>query len=403
MRAHAHATNELTRLPTTSSMARPGFRSSARLLVVLAIAVLSGGRSTPLRAQDWRSVDQTLTLVVDSGAEALSPRRLSRLRSAFDVAVTAELNAGTSLDSINRLLAHRPGYAGPSPGQSTLKLPNATFWRELPREAPTYFVAPVDSAATTLLAIMQSPSTNGPSHLSVFRRRQGRWERSSGFSSDEQVAAYRIPARDTAVFLATLETWMRADGSESRFKLWRLAQGQLHRLARPDTVKFQDADVEPTDSALVITVSQFAGNVSACTMCTRLYYAYLFTASGRGVSENAVSLNPWALLVDSLYAMTAKGETRGARALLPRSTSLKALSGKDPEFMADSGDPRAGDGRADILVRPGDCERYWRFRSVRQPSGAWKIVEVRPGRWTGDSVVFDDRARVQRHANHGCT
>ena len=36
-------------------------------------------------------------------------------------------------------------------------------------------------------------------------------------------------------------------------------------------------------------------------------------------------------------------------------------------------------------------------------SGAWKIVEVRPGRWTGDSVVFDDRARVQRHANHGCT
>ena len=383
-------------------MARPGFWSSARILGVLAIAVLSSGRSTPLRAQGWRSVDQMLTLVVDSGAEALSPRRLSRLRNAFDAAVTTELNAGISLDSLNRLLTHRPGYAGPSPGQSTLKLPNATFWRELPREAPTYFVAPIDRDATTLLAIMQSPSINGPSHLSVFRKRQGRWERSSGFSSDEQIAAYRIPARDTAIFLATLETWIRADGSESRFKLWRLAQGQLHRRARPATVKFQDADVAPTDSALVITVSQFSGNVSACTMCTRLYYAYLFTASERGVSENAVPLNPWALLVDSLYAMTAKGNTRAARALLPPSTSLRSISAKYPQFVADSGDPRAGDGRADIVIRPGDCERYWRFRSVRQPSGAWKIVEVRPGRLAGDSVVFDDRASAQRHSKNGC-
>jgi hypothetical protein len=132
------------------------------MLIALAIVALSGGRSTPLRAQSWGSIDRTLSLMAHEGADTVPNRRVSHLWSAFDSAVVAELNARTPVDSINRLLSRRPGYRGQSPGQETLRLPNATFWRELPRDAPTYFVAPIDSASTVLLAIAQSPSVNGP-------------------------------------------------------------------------------------------------------------------------------------------------------------------------------------------------------------------------------------------------
>ncbi|HEY7395141.1 MAG TPA: hypothetical protein VH559_09860, partial [Gemmatimonadaceae bacterium] len=115
---------------------------------------------------------------------------MSQLWIAFDAAIVAELNAHASLDSINRVLSRRPGFEGPSPGQATLQLPTATFWRELPRDAPNYFVAAIDAASTTLLAIVQTPSTNGPSHLTVVQNRGGTWQLTSAFSSQRQLAAY---------------------------------------------------------------------------------------------------------------------------------------------------------------------------------------------------------------------
>jgi hypothetical protein len=342
--------------------------------------------------------------MVDSGTHSVSPKGVSRLWSAFDAAIVAELNAHASLDSINRVLSRRPGFEGPSPGQATLQLPTATFWRELPRDAPNYFVAAADAASTTLLAIVQTPSTNGPSHLTVVQNRGGTWQLTSAFSSQRQLAAYRIPTRDTSVWMATLETWTRADGSESRVKLWRLTRGRLSRIPRTDTTQFQDAGVQPSDNALVISVSQFPRYLIACTMCTRLEFAYTFTASARGIQERRKSLNPWALLVDSLYWLTAARKNVEAKALLPRTVSLSSVLGKDAEFVSDSGDFRTGEGFADISVnRWRDCPPYWRFRSARQPSGEWKIVDVHAGRWTGDSVVFDRQAAMGQQRNGGCS
>jgi len=342
--------------------------------------------------------------MIDSQADSVAPKQASQLWVAFDAAIVGGLNAHASLDSINRILSRRPGFRGPSPGQATVHLPNATFWRELPRDAPNYFVAAVDTASATLLAIVQTPFTNGPSHLSVIQKQGGIWQQTSAFSSHIQISAYRIPTRDTNMFLTTLETWTRADGSESQVKLWRLTRGRLSRLSRSDTTQFQDADVQQTDTALVIDVSQFPKQVSACTMCTRLAFTYTFTASTRGVQEHRESLNPWALLVDSLYSMTAARKNVAAKALLPRQVTLNSVTGKDPEFVADSGDIRIGDGFADISVNAWfGCTRYWRFRSARQPSGVWRIVAVRPGRWNGDSVIFDDPAAKRRLPNGPCS
>jgi hypothetical protein len=380
----------------TSTQLRFAFTS-----VVVASSVV---QATPVRAQSWRAVDRALSQIVDSPADSVSSKQASQLWTAFDAAIVGALNAHASLDSINRVLSRRPGFQGPSPGQATLHLPNATFWRELPRDAPNYFVAVVDAASATLLAIVQTPFTNGPSHLSVLQKRRGVWQQTSAFSSQRQLSAYRIPTRDTSIFLTTLETWTRADGSESQVKLWRLTRGRLSRITRADTTQFQDADVQQTDTALVVDVSQFPKYVSACTMCTRLAFSYTFTASIRGVHEHRESLNPWALLVDSLYSMAAAHKNVTAKGLLPRRVSLTSLTGKDPEFASDSGDFRIGEGFADISVDAlRGCERYWRFRSARQPSGVWKIVDVRPGRWNGRSVVFDDRASRRRLPNGPCS
>jgi hypothetical protein len=239
----------------------------------------------------------------------------------------------------------------------------------------------------------------------VFRHRQGRWQRNSGFSSDWQIEAYRVPSRDTAVFLTTLETWTRADGSESRVKLWREDGGQLHSIARTDTTLFQDADVTVTDTAVLIVASQFPSHVSACVLCTRLVFAHAFTASATGIRQRTVSLNPWAMLVDSLYGMTARGQTRGVSALLPRTVSLKSIWGHDAGFVAaDSGDFQAGNGRADVLVSSTrNCYRYRRFWSARQPSGFWRIVAVQAGHGERDSLIFDDRASGSHHSDAKCS
>ncbi|MDB4906227.1 MAG: hypothetical protein JWO05_1011 [Gemmatimonadetes bacterium] len=381
-------------------------RATVRLAQTLAIVVpsLFVGGPSKLRAQNWRPVDRVLSRMVDSGVESISPRRVTRLWIAFDGAITAALNAPMSLDSLNRILIDRPGYEGPSPGQATLRLPNATFWRELPRDAPDYFIAAIDSSATTLLSVVHSPSVNGPSHLSVFQRRHGRWTRTGSLSSPRSLSANRISIKDGRILLITLETWTRADGSESWVKLWRLSGGQLARIERNDTTQLQDADVEPKDGAVVIRVSQFPRYVGACTMCTRLYYEYSFSALGTGIRERRESLNPWASLVDSLYSLTAKGNMSEAKALLLPRVSLSSVLGKTPQFASDTGDFRAGTGHADIAVGAlQDCARYWRFRSVRQPNGQWRIAGVRPGRWTGDSIVFDQQASPIRQPKGRCS
>jgi hypothetical protein len=365
--------------------------------LLIASLVASSVYTTAARAQNWRAVDQVLSRMVDSGAGSVSQKRLSQLWIAFDAAIVAELNANVTRDSVNQILSRRPGFEGSSPGQATMQLSNATFWRELPRDAPNYFVAAIDPASATVLAVVQTPFMNGPSRLTAIQRQRGVWRQTSAFSSQRPLAVYRIPTRNSGVLLATLETWTRADGSASRVTLWRLVRGELRRILRSDTTEFQDADVQQTDTALVINVSQFPRYVSACTMCTRLDFEYTFAASPRGVREHRESLDPWAFLVDSLYLMAAAHKNSQAKELLAPSVSLESILGKRPEFMSDSGDFQKGEGRADIGIdRWSGCAQYWRFRTVRQPSGAWKIVDVRAGRWTGDSVVFDDRVSVRR-------
>jgi hypothetical protein len=222
-------------------------------------------------------------------------------------------------------------------------------------------------------------------------------------SSEQQISVYQIPTRGDPSALATFETWTRADGSESALTLWLLRDGHLVRVARSDTARFQDLAVERSVSTLELQSSQFAAHVSACTMCTRLDYLRVLSDSAGRIRERAVSLNPWAAIVDELYGHLEQGELIAARRLLPRGTNVAQLRMTVPMFVADSGDPGAREGRADIGgSNASGCHVYWRFVSRGQGDGSWRVVAIHRGRWSGDSVVFDSTFRKLEQRKSRC-
>ena len=110
-------------------------------LVGFVIAVLVVITPTRAMPQSWRAVDRAIGAALDTTVDSIPPRRYAALWQAFDRAVLASLRSRASIDSINTILSRRKAFAGPSAGQQTASVGGATFWRELPRDAPSYYVA----------------------------------------------------------------------------------------------------------------------------------------------------------------------------------------------------------------------------------------------------------------------
>ena len=374
----------------------PRMCSRSRWAVVVAVLVLMapipGGA---MQQREWRAVDRAIAGVHDTTLDSIPISRERHLWQSFDAAVLAALRSGTSVDSINGILARRHGYSGPSGGQPTASVGGATFWRELPRDAPTYYVAPVEpDRDDVLVGVFQVEYlwANGPSHVSIYSRSAqpgSRWIRSAGFTSDRQIELYRIPSDSGAPILATFETWTRADGSQAELKLWRLDGTSLVRVPRVvrDTALFQDLDVEVTQDALVLRSLQFPRYVSACAMCARLALERTLRVAQGRIAESVVSDNPWVTLVDSLYGLLGRGRITAARAMLPFPGLAKRVLGLDPDFHSDTGSMEAG--RGNVVVHVGsNPDGAWRFESRRGADGVWRIVAVQPGRWRNHAYEF---------------
>ena len=374
------------------------------IVTACSIATIALGQASD-ENRSWQRIDRAADATALSRADSLVRERF--LWRLFDSAVVSALDRSLSIDSINRTLARRHQYRGPTPGQMTLQTADATFWRQLPRDAPSFYVAALGAdVPDVLLGVFQIEREwgNGPSHLSIYRRIGDRWQRATGISSDREIFAYRIPGDSGSAALATIEHWQRADGDESELKFWRFENGGLRRIARADTTRFQDLNIGYKDSALVLWSAQFPRHVEACTMCTRLIYEHVLTAAEGRVREQIHSLSPWASLVDDFYGYLADRRVGAAQRLLSPSIRATALAGGEPEFQADTGDFEAGRGTAVVSVAGGDCGRTFQFRSQRLPDGQWRIVDVELGRWDWDRRVFIrtlDSAR-QKPKEHPC-
>lgn len=365
--------------------------------VVAVLLLMAPIRSGAMQQSEWRAVDRAVAGVHDTTLDSIPISRERHLWQSFDAAVLAALRSGTSVDSINGILARRRGYSGLSGGQPTASTGGVTFWRELPRDAPTYYVAPVGpDRDDVLVGVFQVEYlwANGPSHVSIYSRSAppgSRWIRSAGFTSDRQIELYRIPSDSGAPILATFETWTRADGSQAELKLWRLDGASLVRLPRVgrDTSLLQDLDVEVTQDALVLRSMQFPKFGSSCAMCTRLALQRTLKVSNGRVVESVESNDPWVTLVDSLYGLLARGRLSAARAMLPFPALAKRVSGAGPDFREDTGSVELGRGSMLVHVAElGDYDNVWRFVSRRGPDGVWRIVAVQPGRWRNHAYKF---------------
>jgi hypothetical protein len=244
------------------------------------------------------------------------------------------------------------------------------------------------------------PRTNGPSRLSIYSLHGGHWTRIGGLTSDEQIQLVATRGDNNSLLLGTLETYTRADGSESALKLWRLGDG-FGRYEFADTKALQDVSQETTESTIVLTSSQFPTNFSSCTMCTRARYRVTLSAKDGKVAVLREALNPWVDVLDRFFGFISRDERDSARTLVADDSLLRVLADRDVEAEADTGDLVGGWGRADLTLGYGaDSPRYWRATVVRDTSRKWIIERVVRGLWDErkQEVHYDSEPRAHGRA-----
>lgn len=250
---------------TTIRLRRPGSGALAMLFVCTL--------HLPADAQPFAREVARFTERLNEGGELPRGREAGARAawSAMDSLVIAALNGGVlpgaGLDS---LLARVPGYSGASPGEG-FQLGRVSFYSELPRYRPGYFVAPVRVGGRTLLLGTYSLTMNEPGRMSVYAQRAGRWSRIGRFDGRHPVTPYLLPLADSVMGIATMEDFVGGDHARGYVKLWRLTPSGL-RLERAEPGWLLDPRAETKDGALVVESDSFPPTIGGAYLGPRMSF-----------------------------------------------------------------------------------------------------------------------------------
>jgi hypothetical protein len=345
--------------------------------------------ATQLIPKDVQLLNAAIDAVVDRTIDDVPKSAVQTLWSLFDAAVERRLNAGVSLAQLNAWLAGLHEYVDPT-GNKGAALGDTLFSCEPPSDTPIYFVAPfrLGSDRRPDLVLGQFAYYRGvfaASHLAVFTRTGNHWERRGTLNSDGQFRVFKIDhSRD--FLIATLESYIHADGSSEKLTLWRFVNNALQRLphsfpAFNDTIK-----IDCQGSALRIRSRQFPSHLSVCIGCTRLDTLTEVAWSTGKVIIKTTALNPWASLLDEFYA---RRSPQAAARLVADPKLLSLLESTDSRVSEDQGNFDRGFGTITVGARPNSSGAdYYRVISRRLPTGEWRITEAIPGRWDGRAIVW---------------
>jgi hypothetical protein len=323
--------------------------------------------------------DRALMRVLEPGAEEapwafpMDAVRMAPVWSAMDSLIVGRLRAGDDVAAIDSLMRTLRGYAAPTAGEGEV-IGRTHFYHSLPREAPSYLVAALDSPATVVVGVYNLTMASA-GRMSVFARRGGRWARIGGLQAKDPVRVFALPAGSGRWGMATVETFTGADRQECFLKLWTATAGTMRR----DTTyagRLLDCEVAAAEGEIRVTFSDYPRTLSAGLMGVRLDWDRTLRVSGGRLRADADrSLNPWVLVVEQYFAR--RGTPAAAR-LLDRPALARVLGTRPPAAVTDEGDLRAGRGSVTIRRMNGGAVRWERILSARGADGRWRIVDVQP-------------------------
>jgi hypothetical protein len=358
-------------------------------IVVLFLAAAAVATPTTVRAQH-ASFDGPASrvlnagidsVIVDTAGPVLTPLT-ERLWGRFDSVLVAQLNAGRDLGAINTFLSGLSHFAGAG-GEPGVRIGGRTFYRELPRFAPTYYAAQLGSGdGRPVLGVFCYPSENGPSHMAVFSRRDGHFIVSDTLTSDEHIRVVGTHSDSGAPLLATFETHMMADGTQSSLRLWWVRDGRLVAEPFSGPPQLRDADFAPTDSSIEVRSAQYPSILDGCEMCIRLRRQVSFVVHGPQVFAHSTSLNPWVDVVERFVALAAQGKRDSAADFVTSREILDSLwsnSIRRVEGVSEHGSLEEGVSCVVLTAiytrgRERERERNWRVFVAADSTRTWRIV-----------------------------
>ncbi|HET6764187.1 MAG TPA: hypothetical protein VFH27_10965 [Longimicrobiaceae bacterium] len=350
-------------------------RAVAILLLLLPLAVRSaaGQRDPVVR------FDRALMRVLEPGAaempwdHQMEATAMRGVWNAMDTLVLSRLRVGDDLAAIDSLLRTLRGYAPATAGDGDV-VGHTQFYRTLPRHAPSYMVAALDSPATVVVGVYNLTMASA-GRVSVFARRAGRWSRVGGFQAANPVRVLSRPTGAGRWGMATVETFTGADRRECFLKLWTVSAGAMRR----DTAyagRLLDCEVTETDDGIHVAFSDYPRALSAGLLGVRLGWdRTLRVAGGRLRADADRSLNPWVLVAEQYFAR--RGTPAAAR-LLARPALAHDLGSGRPDATADEGNLQEGTGWLTVRTAVGGSESWQRILSARGADGRWRIVDVQP-------------------------
>ena len=322
------------------------------------------------------ALGSTIDTMMTDHLDDLPAGLISRLWTRFDSTVLAALNGGQDVGQVNALLARLPYYKGPG-GDTGVAIGHSRFYREPPRDAPTYFVAQLGRApARPVVGVFAYPWVNGPSRSSVYARREGRWQVTDSITDENQLEVRGVHSDSEEPILAVLSAYMRADGRNAHVRLFTVRNGRLLRQQVPLPDTMDDGEVDCTDSTIEVAWATYPRSIAGCVMCTHLWHSLSIRPTPSGLQSRHEYLNPWVEVVDR-YFSTPASRRDGARLLVVSDSLERTLRRIDRlEADRDSGSVSAGWGFVELSSE--STETWWRIEAQRR-GDAWIMTRVVPG------------------------
>ncbi len=356
----------------------PGVRRVELITLLLAFVWLG---ATPARGQVPRRTavrSAPATPATPAGEHAAFDRAVDRLpaepwrsvpaaRSApiwdlLDALVIRRLNAGVGLDSLNAELATLHRYEPATAGVGE-RIGGGIYWRELPRELPSWFVGALSGDDRLLGLYNLGLSTGG--RATLFSRSAGGWRVAGRIAATLPLSLTVVPGADASPGLVAVERFTGADRSQCTVSLWRVVGGRLLRdRLLPGT--YWDCETAAAGSSVLFTYAQMPGSLSGGVLGPRLLSEMSLALKDDRWSIATRPLNPWLHEYDRFYRLGGKG---AARAIAARASLLRGMS---PHVLDDGGDAAGGSGW--VLVE--DARGQRRVEMEAAEKGTWQVVRV---------------------------
>jgi hypothetical protein len=291
--------------------------------------------------------------------------------SAMDSLVLAALNGGVAPAGLDSVLSTVPGYGRASEGEG-FQVGRTAFYSQLPRETPSYFVAPVRVGGRTLLLGVYSLTSSAPSRMSVYAQAAGRWRRIAHHDARHTVAPYLLPLADSVLGVVTMDGYVGGDHSRGWVTTWRLTPSGL-RLERTEPGGFLDPRVEVAAGRVSIESDSVPPTIGGAFLGPRLSYRTTYRAAGGRIVRERTEANPWVHVAERFYALMERGRRTDARALAADDATFRALTAVRPYAQEEGGDAARGEGWLRMYVEQGKSVR---IESRRGADGRWRIVRV---------------------------